>query len=203
MHNPRHSVTTKAKKAFQSFLKNGNYYSVCAIAYDSTQYTYIHVNNDSAQTHSSIPSITHILSCIDSVKSTYVFDYMHWNNELVMPIATPIDYENGNNTATLILGIPLSAINDIMLEDNTFGGLGQSGESYVVGKDYLLRSSSRFQENSVLHTYVNTEGVVNAFSENFGTKIIQDYRDISVLSSHSIVHFPHFDWAIYAVINFN
>ena len=46
--------------------------------------------------------------------------------------------------AILALQIPVSDINEIMFEENPENGLGKSGEIYLVGDDYLMRSKSTF-----------------------------------------------------------
>ena len=82
------------------------------------------------------------------------------------------------------------------------GGLGYSGESYLVGNDHLMRSSSRFQDSSVLITTVSTYAVDSAFAGVTGTDIITDYRGISVLSSFSKVDIPGLNWSILAEIDY-
>jgi signal transduction histidine kinase len=102
----------------------------------------------------------------------------------------------------LALRIPVSDINNIMLEENPENGLGNSGEVYLVGSDYLMRSNSRFIANSVLQTRVYTMGAKNAFTNNQGSAIIDDYRTIPVLSSYERLAIPNLEWAILAEIDY-
>jgi signal transduction histidine kinase len=97
--------------------------------------------------------------------------------------------------------IDIEAINTIMFENNPHNGLGKSGESYLVGTDFLMRSTSRFQNNSVFKTKVNTNGVQEALSGSTGTNLIKDYRNIFVLSSYGGVDIPGLNWAILAEID--
>lgn len=97
--------------------------------------------------------------------------------------------------------IDIEAINAIMFENNPHNGLGKSGESYLVGNDYLMRSTSRFQNNSVFKTMVNTNGVKEALNGSTGTNLIKDYRNIFVLSSYGGVDIPGLNWAILAEID--
>lgn len=78
-------------------------------------------------------------------------------------------------------------INSIMLENNPHNGLGESGEAYLVGKDHFMRSQSRFIANSVYAIEVNSTSVERAMKGETGIEIIQDYRDIPVLSSFSLL----------------
>lgn len=101
----------------------------------------------------------------------------------------------------IALEISLAAINKIMYENNPSEGLGESGESYLVGKDLLMRSISRFQDNSVLNTRVETEGVTQAFLGKDSIGLIKDYRGIDVLSSYSLIQVDGLDWVILAEID--
>ena len=101
----------------------------------------------------------------------------------------------------VVLEIDIEAINSIMYENNLHNGLGKSGESYLVGSDLLMRSTSRFQDNSIFKTRVNTTGVHKALKGETGTEVIKDYRNISVLSSYSKADIPGLNWAILAEID--
>ena len=102
----------------------------------------------------------------------------------------------------IVFEISSNAIDSIMLNNAPANGFGTSGESYLVGNDYLMRSSSRFQENSVLNTYVKTQAVDSAFNNISGTKVISDYRGVTVLSSYGIVDIPNLKWVILAEIDY-
>jgi GAF domain-containing protein len=122
-------------------------------------------------------------------------------------IATPI-YDGEEKIGVLIFQMPIDKINSIMTGDKkwTEDGLGTSGETYLVGDDYKMRSISRFliedpvgyfnelqrigyNENSIrkirkLNTTillqdVKTEAVINALRGNTDKKIVLDYRNIS------------------------
>ncbi|MBN2175713.1 MAG: HAMP domain-containing protein [Bacteroidales bacterium] len=101
-----------------------------------------------------------------------------------------------------VLEISIDAINAIMLEQNPGDGLGQSGESYLVGADGLMRSTSRFQSNSIMRVKVGTDAVKNALENITGTSVIMDYRGINVLSSYSQVDIPGLNWVILAEIDY-
>ncbi|PLW96583.1 MAG: hypothetical protein C0591_08405, partial [Marinilabiliales bacterium] len=121
--------------------------------------------------------------------------------ELKIWIASRVNDNAEGEKGAVILEIPIEVINDIMFENRLYNGLGKTGETYLVGSDYLLRSTSRFENNSVLKTKVATEGVKEAFNGITGTKEIQDYRNVSVLSSFSTLDVPGLNWAILAEID--
>jgi signal transduction histidine kinase len=110
------------------------------------------------------------------------------------------DSQNGNKNI-LILAISLEAINDIMLNNDPKSGLGLSGETYLVGPDYLMRSKSRFQANSILKTAVKTPPVADALEGKSGAVSTRDYRNIQVFSSYGPIDIPGLNWAIIAEID--
>jgi hypothetical protein len=60
-------------------------------------------------------------------------------------------------------------------------GMGRTGESYLVGADYRLRSLSRFFPDKPPNTIIaDTEAVQNSFLTGNGNGTLNDYRDIKV-----------------------
>ena len=138
--------------------------------------------------------------------------------------------EGDQSIGALVLQLPVGEINTIMTGDNNWqtDGLGQSGETYLVGEDYLMRSISRFYledtigytqalldlgsskeevdkmyriGTTILHQRVKTEGVIQALAGKTETKIIKDYRFIPVLSSYAPLDLPDLNWAILSEID--
>jgi signal transduction histidine kinase len=103
-----------------------------------------------------------------------------------------------------LLGIVLvqenfQKIEGILLETT---GMGNTGESYLVGEDYALRSSSRFfPEIPPGAIRVETEAVRNSFQELPGRGILDDYRGISVLSVYRMIKNEDLKWAIVTEID--
>jgi len=123
--------------------------------------------------------------------------------EPVLFVVKHVNQFNNSNGGTVILEIPIQVINDIMYENRMHNGLGETGETYLVGEDYLMRSTSRFQNNSVFNTTVKTEGVKDALVGITGTKQILDYRNVPVLSSFSPIDISDLKWVVLAEIDVN
>lgn len=104
-------------------------------------------------------------------------------------------------TGAVGISISADALNSILLEQNDQNGLGYSGEVYVIGSDFLMRSQSRFLEQSVMKTKVQTVPSSDVFANSEGQLIDNDYRGIPVLSSYSRLQIPGLDWAILAEID--
>ncbi len=127
-------------------------------------------------------------------------------------IASPI-YDKGEKIGVLVFQIPIEKIDGIMTGDEEWkmDGLGKTGETYLVGKDHKMRSTSRlFKQNpkkyfkelraihtdeklikkikghntTILYQKVQTKAVEKAIKGKANTEIIDDYRGVSVLSSH-------------------
>lgn len=84
------------------------------------------------------------------------------------------------------LQFPLDKINHVMLKRD---GMGETGESYLVGQDKLMRSDSYLDKvgHSVVasfknNTTVDTEAVREALAGKPGQRVINDYNGNPVLS---------------------
>ena len=96
-------------------------------------------------------------------------------------IATPIVGAAGKNIGSLVFQMPVDRINTIM---QVAAGMGKSGETYIVGKDFLMRSNSRFsKEPTILKTKVDTATVKKALANKSGIEVTPDYRGIPVFSA--------------------
>lgn len=147
--------------------------------------------------------IHNLVNKINVLKTSLIEDYKLdvITNLPAIYIGTPVKDNVGNVLGLVVIEIDIDAINSIMFESNPHNGLGESGESYLVGSDFLMRSTSRFQDNSVFKTRVNTNGVEQALKGKTGTEKIIDYRNVSVLSSYSKVNIPGLEWAILSEID--
>lgn len=127
------------------------------------------------------------------------FQYYEPSEEPAMFVGAPISGRDDEFIGVLALQISNEAINEIMTET---AGLGDSGESYLVGQDHLMRSDSKFvEENTILSKEVNTTSVENALAGESGNDTIEDYRGVDVLSSYQPLNINGIEWAIIAEID--
>ena len=107
--------------------------------------------------------------------------------------------ENGEVVGILVFQMPVDRINDIM---QATAGMGESGETYLVGSDLLMRSNSRFSEEStILGLEIDTLGAHEALAGQSGIRVIDDYRGIPVLSAYAPLVVGGHQWAILAEID--
>jgi methyl-accepting chemotaxis protein len=108
---------------------------------------------------------------------------------------------NGRTRGVVMLQLPIDQINFIMQERT---GLGETGETYLVGSDKLFRSDSHFVEDSTIldPTYlVDTQAMQEALAGRRGEKIMEDYRGMPVLSAYAPLDIPGLNWTILAEIS--
>ncbi|MDN3515748.1 MAG: cache domain-containing protein [Candidatus Brocadia sp.] len=97
--------------------------------------------------------------------------------------AAPVYDVTNKLLGVVVAEIPHSSI-DVFLSQRD--GLGETGEIYIVGEDYFMRSKSRFlTQNTILKLEINTKAVQDALRGNTDVKIVKDYRNISVLSAYT------------------
>ncbi|MHC4269511.1 MAG: response regulator, partial [Planctomycetota bacterium] len=144
-------------------------------------------------------------------------------------IASPI-FDGDRKIGILVLEVPISEINRVMTGNYNWKneGLGESGETYIVGSDYRMRNDSRFiieapdryfelleeigidnevmnqiksHSTSTMFQEIHTAAVDDALRGNTNTKIIDDYRGIPVLSSYVPLNIRDVKWVILSEID--
>ena len=135
--------------------------------------------------------------------------------------------DGSNTVGALVFQLPVDEINRVMTGDNNWeaDGLGTSGEAYLVGEDFYMRSISRFfLEDTVGYTQalanlgveaddiermyrygttikqqrVKSAAVIDGLAGNTGYQIVKDYRQEDVASSYSPLNLEGLNWIILA-----
>ncbi|MCI5130906.1 MAG: HAMP domain-containing protein, partial [Candidatus Electrothrix sp. EH2] len=91
---------------------------------------------------------------------------------------------------------------DSIMQDNT--GLGETGESYMVGMDGMFRSNSRyFKEPTIANPsfLVDTESIVYALAGEDGEGTVVNYRGDYVLSAYTAINLYGTTWVLMVEIN--
>lgn len=120
----------------------------------------------------------------------------------VAMIAAPIKNFAGKTTGIIALELPSEAITNILVQYSAETGFGNSGEAYLVGSDYLMRSNSRFIKNTILTTKLKNEAAENAINGRSGKTKTTDYRNIEVYSSYCPINIKGLKWAILSEIDY-
>ncbi|WP_372767620.1 methyl-accepting chemotaxis protein [Pseudoalteromonas sp.] len=133
--------------------------------------------------------------------------YAPSNNEPAAFIAQPL-IEDGEIKGVIALQLSINKINKMMQQRD---GMGETGESYIVGSDKRLRSDSYLDPvgRSVVASFagsiekngVDTLAVKQGLNGISSTEIIKDYNNNAVLSAFMPINFEHLNWVLISEID--
>ena len=132
--------------------------------------------------------------------------YAPSNNEPCAFVAQPVVH-GGDVELIVALQLPLDAVNTIM---SVRAGMGETGETYLVGPDKLMRSDSFLdaENHTVAASFANpskgsvdTDAANAALSGKTEAKVILDYNGNPVLSAYTPVDVFGTRWALIAEID--
>ncbi len=104
---------------------------------------------------------------------------------------------NADSLGVIINAYSLSALNEIMLDRI---GMGETGEIYLVNRDKIMLTESRFIGDAPLKQVIDTEPVRNIIEngkEMIG--IYKDYRGVPVAGASMVI--PNYHWILLAEID--
>jgi methyl-accepting chemotaxis protein len=137
------------------------------------------------------------------------FDFKPYAPSFDVPasfISEPILNKSGKLAGVLVFQMPIVRINNIM---NSQAGLGETGQTYLVGEDGFFRSNSRFNgeddETSILNTKTPGTSYVKAFEnsgeEAYGVDVTTNAKGNTVFSAYAPVEFKGTKWALLAELD--
>jgi methyl-accepting chemotaxis protein len=113
-------------------------------------------------------------------------------------IASPI-FDGDRILGVLIFQMPTDKIGAYM---EKYDGLGETGQSFLLGSDLLMRSQSRFsQEPTLISQRVESKTAKKVFAGETGIDIYQNADGHSVLSAYSPLNIDGLDWAVLSEIH--
>lgn len=146
-----------------------------------------------------------------SIGQVVTSDFMPYppsNNEPAAFMASKVIDANGQHIGYIALQFPINKVNDIMQQRV---GMGETGETYLVGEDKRMRSDSYLDPkgHSIIASFagnisengVDTEAVNDALNGHTASKIIIDYNGNPVLSSFDTIQLGDFKWVLIAEID--
>ena len=109
-------------------------------------------------------------------------------------ISTPLIDGGGRMVGVLVFQMPIDNLNAVM---NDTAGLGETGQSFIVGTDGLMRSDSRFsQESTILKQKVDSPAITRALAGEEGVLEAVDYRNHYALTAYGSLDFLGTRWAV-------
>lgn len=232
-------IHARYQPIFRNIIQNFGYYDMFLIDPQGTIVYTVYKETDYTSNLTTGPynesNLARLLATVRRVKEkgyARIIDFEAYVPSYGAPaafLAAPI-YDQSTFIGVLAVQVPVDEINNVMTGNQQWqaDGLGQSGETYLVGEDFLMRSVSRFlvetpeaylqtlqslgtdeatlsrirqYKTSILEQKVNTEAVEEALTGKQGTQIIRDYRDIPVLSSYAPLKIDGLDWVILSEID--
>jgi methyl-accepting chemotaxis protein len=133
-------------------------------------------------------------SVITSDLNTYVPSY----DEPASFFAAPV-FSKDRLIGAVAFQVSNDRVNRIVADNH---GLRSSGETYIVGKDLLMRTDSRFSDKStILSQEVDTNAARAVMNGETGSTITADYRGVSVLSQYRPLDIEGLEWGMLAEID--
>ncbi len=128
----------------------------------------------------------------DEVASTDFGNYTPSYGAAASFFASPI-YDGETLLGVLAFQLPVDRLNQIMALSD---GLGETGESMLLGGDALMRSQSRFTDKpTILRTTVDTEAVTLAMAGKTGS-LVETTDDIDYMYAYAPLDVNGLTWAI-------
>lgn len=114
-------------------------------------------------------------------------------------LGTAVFQPDGAFSGVLAVQLPVDGMNRVLGRTE---GMGQTGETYLVGSDLMMRSVSRFSgADAILSTHVESDSVKAALEGRNGVHEIENYRKTEVISSYRPVDVFGIRWALIGEID--
>ncbi|RMH62559.1 MAG: HAMP domain-containing protein [Calditrichaeota bacterium] len=233
-------VHKKYHPLFRSYLEKFGLYDICLVdnktgdivytVFKEVDYATNLLNGPYRNTN--LAEVFKRVSAASSADITEIVDYKFYDPSYGAPasfIASPV-FDNGVQIGVLVFQIPIDEINAVMSNNQNWKdvGLGKTGEVFLVGNDYKMRSNSRFliedKQNylqslkqagydegeikkidfygsTLLLQSIKTEATEDVFKGHSANKIINDYRHVDVYNSYSPLDIKGVNWAVIAKID--
>ncbi len=231
---------TKYHTMFRDFAERFGYYDIFLIDVETGNVVYtVYKEVDFATSLIDGPyKTTNLATAFNAVAKSenenfvYQVDFKPYHPSYNAPsafIACPI-YHEGKKIGVLAFQMPIEKINDIVTNKENWKnvGLGNTGETYIVGEDFKIRNQSRFLIEDSLNYFkmlgdigedkkvieqiknyhssiglqtVKTTGTEEALKGINDTKIFPDYRGVSVLSAYKPLSIADMHWVLMSEID--
>lgn len=204
-----HDSHAKYHPKFRNYLNKFGYYDIFLIEPDQGHIVYSVFKEvdygtsviDGPYKDSALASAFRAALNIDVKDKAKLIDFSMYTPSYGNPasfIAAPI-FDGDERIGVLVFQMPIGVINGIM---QTSDGLGETGETFLVGSDKLMRSQSRFNENNtILRTTVDTQATTNIANDITGSETIINHLDHSVLSAFAPLKITDLNWGIVAELD--
>lgn len=155
-------------------------------------------------------TLNNLYQRIQAIRKPLVTEFVR-NQEtdpkLVLLIAIPATRDSKNTdtgySAVVFFEVQADKITGNTLYFTGDRGFGNTGEAYLVGGDYRIRSISRFVPDAPLRISNFSDAAHLALAGESGKVVTTDYRNMRVYSSYAPVKMPGLTWAILSEIDYD
>jgi methyl-accepting chemotaxis protein len=206
--------TSGGDEYYQHYIEHYGYYDLLLIQPDG--YVFYSVNKG-AELHTNILNgpyaDTNLSELIRQVSRTGHYGFVDFalyapTNEPASFIAQPIKDNHGKTILYIALEMPTEGITNIMENRK---GMGRTGESFLVGPDFKMRSNTYLDpiahsikaslSGNAEESMIDSLLIRQALAGKSGTDTLLGYSGNPVLSSYDRVKFENFNWAIVSEID--
>ena len=198
--------------SFRKFIEEYGYYDLMLITPEGDVVYSILQENDLSQNIATGPLEQSLLGQAFNTGLTQVtvtdFElYPPSGQQLIAFLMAPVKLYGEETLGMVVVKMTHKQINNIMFERT---GMGETGESYLVGPDLMMRSDSYLDpvNRTALASFLNpqqgnvrTESSQLALAGESGNIIQDDYRGVPVLSSYLPVQWGNITYALMAEID--
>ncbi len=229
------SVHAKYHPMFREFVEKFNYYDMFLIDAETSEVLYTVFKETDFTTNlrtgpNKGSSLAKLFANVSESKErgyVKIIDFLPYEPSYGAPaafIGAPI-FDEGKLIGVLAFQLSVDEITKITTSNKDWkgDGLGATGETYLVGSDFTMRSQSRFLledaknyvaalketnlpsntiekiqklNTSILLQEVRSEASIEAQAGKSDAKIIRDYRNIPVLSAYAPLQIPDLQWVL-------
>lgn len=238
--NPYHAIHEKYHGLMHRFLQTYGYYDIFLIDDETGHIVYSVAKEvdfatgllDEVHANSNLGRLFRRIRYTGLPMQIVLCDYDLYLPSYMAPaafLAAPV-FDGDKKIGTIAFQISIEKIDEVMTGNRTWSeeGLGESGEAYIVGSDYRMRTNSRFiiqapteyihrlddyaidsadkqqikfYQTTILFQQVATQAVKRALSGQSGIEVIRDYRGAEVLSAYAPLQIADVQWVLVAEIN--
>lgn len=207
------TIAGETEDFFGKYRKTYNYYDVLVVANDgSIFYSDTKEGDYNTNAFTGVAKNTGLARAAKKAMDTrnFAFDdfdrYAPSNNQVSAFMAMPI-LEGGTPLFAIVLQLSPEGINSFMQERT---GMGETGESILVGPDYLMRSDSYLDDSHKLQASfdkpetgsVKTLPSIEALQNKSDTRDVVTYSGTHALASYAPIKvYDNLTWAIISKIN--
>ncbi len=143
-------------------------------------------------------NVGHVEYFLEGLKASYASDMLDMGDQdsyLELITAHPVVDARGQTIGVVLIANATQDI-EIIMEDRT--GMGHTGETYLVNRDFLMITQSRFDtQSTLLRQQVETSAVRKAFAgDTEGIGDYDDYRGVPIVGAWH--YLPDQEWVLLA-----